>query len=89
MLPPPNVIYLDDAGAAATGSGAACTGDLGGPLVTKTTGDAGFTLVGVIGQGSCDATTPTSSLNIPSVHTEVKPYLDWITTEAKNLIDMS
>ena len=88
MLPPPNVIYLD-AGAAATGSGAACTGDLGGPLVTKTTGDAGFTLVGVIGQVSCDKTSTASSLNIPSVHTEVKPYLDWITTEAKNLIDMS
>lgn len=78
---------------AATGTplpGASCFNDQGGPLVTKTTGDAGFTLVGVISLPSCDEDSSiVPGANVPSVHTEVKHYLDWITVEAKKLIEMS
>jgi len=66
-----------------TDAGGACLNDQGGPLVTKTSGDTGFTLVGVISQPTCGLGV------IPSVHTKIKPNLDWITTEAKKLIALS
>ena len=67
--------------------GRACFGDNGGPLVTKTDGDAGFSLVGIVSTSQCDSWFVSGILS-PSLYTEVSQFMDWISEEASNLMNL-
>ena len=56
-----------------SGSEGSCLYDTGGPLVTKTDGDSGYSLIGVVSFGD-GCGTPSKY----GVSTEFSKYLDWV-----------